>query len=71
MAGSDLFSWREEADAAAAVLAAEAARAKAEERAHYAPRGTKAEREAQLRAATIASLHACIALTKASQGGAE
>ncbi|MCX7586562.1 hypothetical protein [Phenylobacterium sp. 58.2.17] len=67
MAGADLFAWREEADAAAAVAAAEEARALAERRAHYAPKGTKAQREAALRAATLASLQACIALSRAGR----
>lgn len=68
MSGSDLFSWREEADAAAAVAAAEGARAEAERRAHYAPRGTKAQREAQLRAATIEALRAEVALDRVKRG---
>ena len=70
MAGSDLFSWREEADAAAAVAAAKRARAEAERRAHYAPKGTKAEREAQLRTATIEALKADLALERVKRGEA-
>lgn len=69
MAGLDLFAWREEADAAAAVAAAEEARALAERRAHYAPRGTKAQREAAHRAATLAALQACVELAKSREGG--
>lgn len=69
MAKADLFTWREEADAAAEVVAAEAARAAAEQKARFAPKGTKQQRDAQLRAATIASLRACAELVKARQGG--
>ena len=68
MTGSDLFTWREEADAAAAVAAAKAARAEAERRVRFAPRGTKVEREATLRAATLNALRADIALERAKAG---
>ena len=69
MAKADLFTWREEADAAAQVVAAEEARAAAEQKARFAPKGTKQERDARLRAATIASLQACAQLAKVRQGG--
>lgn len=69
MAKADLFTWREEADATAQVAAAEALRAAAEQKARFAPKGTKQQREAQLRAATIASLQACADLVRARQGG--
>lgn len=68
MTGSDLFSWREEADAAAAADAAKAARAQAELKVRFAPRGTKVEREALLRAATLNALRADIALERAKAG---
>lgn len=67
MTKADLFTWREEADAAAQVVAAEAARAAAEQKARFAPKGTKQQREAHLRAATIASLLACAELAKVRQ----
>ena len=69
MSGSDLFTWREEADAAAAVAAAKAARAEAERKMRFAPRGTKVEREAGLRAATLDALRADLALQRAKEVG--
>jgi hypothetical protein len=66
--GADLFSWRDEADAAAAAAAAEAARGQAERRARFAPRGTKVHREAVLRAATHDALRAEVALSRLKDG---
>lgn len=63
----DLFTWREEADAAAKVAAAEAARAAAQRKAAFAPIGTKREREARLQAATVEALRAEVALTQVQQ----
>jgi hypothetical protein len=55
---ADLFHWRDEADAAEAVERAEAARAQALRRAHFAPHGTVAERRRRAQEATAAALAA-------------
>lgn len=69
MCPADLFTWREEADAAKAVAAAEAARAAAERKARIAPHGEVRNRRARLEAATLAALQAEVRLERLRQEG--
>jgi hypothetical protein len=62
--GSDLFNWREEADAAERVAQAEAERAAAERARRYAPHGKVRTRQARLEAATMAALQAELRLAR-------
>ena len=64
MSPADLFTWREEAEAAAKVAAAEAERAQAARSRRYAPHGEIRTRQARLEAATAEALRAEIALTR-------
>lgn len=58
----DLFTWREEADAAAVVVQAEEVRAAAMRAVQYAPHGQLRARQARLQEATNAWLRAVVAL---------
>lgn len=64
MSAQDLFAWRDEVDAAAAVAQAEAERAEAERAAHYAPHGKVLNRRARLQAATHEALRRELALQR-------
>ncbi|WP_374569665.1 hypothetical protein [Phenylobacterium sp.] len=64
MSPADLFTWREEADAAQAVAAAEALRALAERKRRVAPHGEVRNRQARLEAATAAALRAEVELER-------
>lgn len=68
MCARDLFGWRDEADAAAQVAAAEAARAEAERKARVAPHGQVQTRQARLIAATHEALKAELALSRVKGG---
>lgn len=69
MCPRDLFGWRDEADAAAQVAAAEAARAEAERKARVAPYSQMRSRQARLIAATHEALKAELALRRLQDGG--
>lgn len=64
MTPGDLFTWRDEAEAARAVEAAEAARLAAERKARYAPHGQVQTRRQRLQEATAAALAAEVELTR-------
>ncbi|WP_331540385.1 hypothetical protein [Phenylobacterium sp.] len=66
---SDLFTWREEADAAKRVAQAEEARAAAERARRYAPHGEVRARQARLEAATRAALAAEVELARIQAAG--
>ncbi len=60
----DLFTWREEAEAAAEVAKAEEARALAERKLHCAPHGAVEARRRRLQAATMEALAAEVRLQR-------
>lgn len=70
MAIDDLFAWRDQADAAAAVTAAEDDRAAALKRYRFAPRGTVRDREQRALEATAEALRAEISLDQVRRGEA-
>lgn len=69
MTGADLFTWRDEVEAAAHVRAAEEARAAAERAARFAPHGQVQARRERLKEATAAALRAEVELNKIREGG--
>ncbi len=69
MSAEDLFSWREEADAAAVVAQAEEVRAQAQRALHYAPHGQVRTRQARLQAATAEALRAELELARIQREG--
>lgn len=69
MSPADLFTWREEAEAAEKVAQAEALRAHAERSCRYAPHGQIRARRARLQAATAEALAAEIALQRLREEG--
>lgn len=69
MSAPDLFSWRDEAEAAKAVAAAESARLAAERKLRIAPHGEVRSRQARLQAATAEALKAEIRLERLQRGG--
>lgn len=68
MPRDDLFTWRDEDDAAAAVRAAEEARATAARKARVAPHGAVQARRDRLREATHQALLAEVALARVQRG---
>lgn len=64
MTPADLFTWREEVEAAQRVAQAEAERASAERSCRYAPHGQVRARQARLQAATAEALAAEIRLAR-------
>jgi hypothetical protein len=69
MSAQDLFTWRDEADAAARVVEAEEARVAAERAARFAPHGHVLERREKLRLATLAALAAELELKRIQEHG--
>lgn len=67
MRGADLFAWEAMRAAEQAVAAAHARQVQAQRRVLCAPHGTRREREAALRRATIAALSAEAALAEARE----
>ena len=64
MSAVDLFAWRDEADAAKEVAAAEDARAEAERARRCAPHGQVRIRQQRLEEATLAALQAELRLAE-------
>ncbi len=69
MSAPDLFTWREEAEAAAAVREAEAVRAQAALKAKYPPHGSAQARRAELARATREALLAEVELQRVHRVG--
>jgi len=69
MTMTDLFTWRDEADAAERVAQAEAERQAAERARRYAPHGEVGRRQAKLQAATLAALQAEVELARVQRSG--
>lgn len=69
MTPADLFGWQQEAEAKAALEAAEADRRVALRRALYAPRGEVKTRAQRAKDATTEALRAGLALAKARSAG--
>jgi hypothetical protein len=66
---ADLFTWRDEADAAECVAQAEAARQAAERARRYAPHGEVGRRQRRLEEATITALRAELELIRLRREG--
>lgn len=64
MSGADLFTWRDEADAAERVAELEAQRAAARRARSFAPHGQVRTREEKLQAATLDALRAEVELAR-------
>lgn len=69
MTPQDLFSWRDEADAAERAAQAEAARVEAQRAVLRAPHGKVQTRRAQLEEATRAALEAEVQLKRLQERG--